>query len=169
MYLWWRYSNGKLGHLVVSSAACVVRVIFGDSGLFLYLCYVFRALINSPVCWFCTSALGLVLIQICDSELLSCPKMTMHTNMLMYYDSTRQDCTQIITPMVYVTHLLRTVVSQEFISDQTSIMISLTHRKCRDVSMYNFTTTGKQRKGSGYEALRITANQRCSSHRRLMQ
>ena len=33
--------------------------------LLLYLCYVFRALINSLVCWFCTSALGLVLFQIC--------------------------------------------------------------------------------------------------------
>ena len=32
--------------------------------LLLYLCYVFRALINSLVCWFCTSALGLVLFQI---------------------------------------------------------------------------------------------------------
>ena len=33
--------------------------------LLLYLCYVFRALINSLVCWYCTSALGLVLFQIC--------------------------------------------------------------------------------------------------------
>ena len=33
----------------------------------LYLCYVFRALITSLVCWFCTSALGLVLFQICDN------------------------------------------------------------------------------------------------------
>ena len=33
--------------------------------LLLYLCYVFRTLINSLVCWFCTSALGLVLFQIC--------------------------------------------------------------------------------------------------------
>ena len=32
--------------------------------LLLYLCYVFRALINSLVCWFCTSALDLVLFQI---------------------------------------------------------------------------------------------------------
>ena len=31
---------------------------------FLYLCCVFRALINSLVCWFCTSALGFVLFQI---------------------------------------------------------------------------------------------------------
>ena len=29
-----------------------------------YLCYIFRALINSLVCWFCTSALDLVLFQI---------------------------------------------------------------------------------------------------------
>ena len=32
--------------------------------LFLCLCDVFRALINSLVCWFCTSALSLVLFQI---------------------------------------------------------------------------------------------------------
>ena len=34
--------------------------------LLLYLCYVFRALIISPVCRFCTSALGFVLFQICS-------------------------------------------------------------------------------------------------------
>ena len=34
-------------------------------GSLLCLCDVFRALINSLVCWFCTSALGLVLFQIC--------------------------------------------------------------------------------------------------------
>ena len=32
--------------------------------LLLYLCYVFRALINSLVCCFCTSALARVLVQI---------------------------------------------------------------------------------------------------------
>ena len=32
--------------------------------LLLYFCYVFPALINSSVCWFCTSALGFVLFQI---------------------------------------------------------------------------------------------------------
>jgi len=32
--------------------------------LLLYLCYVFRALVNSPVSWFCTSTLYLVLFQI---------------------------------------------------------------------------------------------------------
>ena len=26
--------------------------------LLLYLCYVFRTLINSPVCWFCMTAFG---------------------------------------------------------------------------------------------------------------
>ena len=31
----------------------------------LYLCYVFQALINSLGCWFCTSALGLILFQTC--------------------------------------------------------------------------------------------------------
>ena len=33
--------------------------------LFLYLCYVIRVLVNSLVCWFCISALGLILFQIC--------------------------------------------------------------------------------------------------------
>ena len=33
-------------------------------GSLLYLCYVFRALINSLVFWFCASALGLVLFHI---------------------------------------------------------------------------------------------------------
>ena len=36
--------------------------------LLLRLCDVFRARINSLVCWFCTSALGLVLFQIDDDE-----------------------------------------------------------------------------------------------------
>ena len=36
--------------------------------LLLYLCYVFRALINSLVCWFCTSALSLVLFQFCSLQ-----------------------------------------------------------------------------------------------------
>ena len=34
--------------------------------LLVCLCDAFRALINSRVCWFWTSALGLVLFQICD-------------------------------------------------------------------------------------------------------
>ena len=34
---------------------------------FLLLCYVFQALINSLVCWFCTGTLGLVLVQIQNS------------------------------------------------------------------------------------------------------
>ena len=36
--------------------------------LLLYLCYVFRALINSLVCSFCTSALGLVLFPNCEGH-----------------------------------------------------------------------------------------------------
>ena len=51
--------------------------------LLLYLCYVFRALINSLVCGFCTSALGLVLFQICvkvgstdEIQLLNCGLVT---------------------------------------------------------------------------------------------
>ena len=37
------------------------------TSLLLYLCYIFQALINSLVCWFCTSALDLVRFQICFS------------------------------------------------------------------------------------------------------
>ena len=35
--------------------------------LLLYWCYVFQVLINSLVCWFCMSTLGLVLFQVCMS------------------------------------------------------------------------------------------------------
>ena len=54
----------ELIHLVLHEYQ--VRVTVGDSdmSLLLYLCYVFGALINSLVRWFCTSALGLVLFQI---------------------------------------------------------------------------------------------------------
>ena len=38
------------------------------TSLLMYLCKVFRALINSLVCWFCTSVLGLVLFQICNNN-----------------------------------------------------------------------------------------------------
>ena len=34
----------------------------------LHLCYVFRALINSLVCWLCTSALGFILFQIYNTH-----------------------------------------------------------------------------------------------------
>ena len=47
---------------------CQVRVTVGDSSLLLYLCYVFQALINSFVYWFCMSTLGLILIQICHMK-----------------------------------------------------------------------------------------------------
>ena len=33
--------------------------------LLLYLCYVLQVLINSLMCWFCTSILGLILFQVC--------------------------------------------------------------------------------------------------------
>ena len=48
MYLWW-----SLYTLLLDEA----------NSLLLYLCYVFQALINSLVCWSCTSALGLVLFH----------------------------------------------------------------------------------------------------------
>ena len=53
--------------------ACHVRVTVGDSGLrCLCLCDVFRGLINSLVCCFCTSALGLVLFQIVKNQRSVC-------------------------------------------------------------------------------------------------
>ena len=50
-------------------APCITRMPGESYGrrlrsLFLRLCYVFRALITSLVCWFCTSALDLVLFLI---------------------------------------------------------------------------------------------------------
>ena len=49
---------------LVSTRMPVKRYLRRLTSLLLYLCYVFRALINSLVCWFYTSALGLVLFQI---------------------------------------------------------------------------------------------------------
>ena len=50
-----------------------MRVTVGDSGLCcLCLCDVFRWLINSLVCCFCTSALGLVLFQIVENQRSVC-------------------------------------------------------------------------------------------------
>ena len=58
MHLW---QSLRTLHLHASQA----RVVVGDSAsLLLYLCCVFQALINSLACWFCTSALGLVLFLI---------------------------------------------------------------------------------------------------------
>ena len=42
----------------------------------LYLCYVHWTLINSLVCWFCMSALGLVLFQISDICVRCCYSVT---------------------------------------------------------------------------------------------
>ena len=44
MHLWWSLCTLYL-------LACQVRVTVGDSGLCCCTCYVFRALINSLVCW----------------------------------------------------------------------------------------------------------------------
>ena len=47
---------------------CIFTCMSGENrrlrSLLLFLCYVFRALINSLVCWFCTSTLGLFLFHI---------------------------------------------------------------------------------------------------------
>ena len=56
MYLWWSLCALYLH-------ACQVRYCRWLRFLLLYLC-VFQALINSIVCWFCTSTLGPVLFQI---------------------------------------------------------------------------------------------------------
>ena len=48
------------------------------------LCYVFRALINSLVCWFCTSAVGLILFQI------SVLKTLHQVEMLLYVQRNRR-------------------------------------------------------------------------------
>ena len=55
--LWWSLCTCYL-------LACQVRITVGDSGLCCFcFCDVFRVQINSLVCWFCTSALGLVLFH----------------------------------------------------------------------------------------------------------
>ena len=48
---WGRTSGGVYVPLYLH--ACQVKVTVGDSGLCCCTCYVFRALINSLVCWFC--------------------------------------------------------------------------------------------------------------------
>ena len=59
MHLWWSLCTLYLH-------ACQVTVTIGSRlrSLLLYLCYVFQALINYLVCWFCMSTLGLLLFQI---------------------------------------------------------------------------------------------------------
>ena len=59
MYLWW--SSCTLYLLARQTRVTIYKRL---RSLLLCLCDVFRALINSLVCWFCTSALGLVLLQI---------------------------------------------------------------------------------------------------------
>ena len=77
MYFWWSLCSLYLH-------ACQVRVPLMEfmylvfirmqgeiyrrrlKSLLLYMCYVFRALIIYLVCWFCTSALGLILFEIFD-------------------------------------------------------------------------------------------------------
>ena len=60
----------RLNAPLVEFTYLVFTCMPGDSyrrrlqSLLLCLCYVFRALINSLVCWFCTSTPGLVLFQI---------------------------------------------------------------------------------------------------------
>ena len=62
----WGCTSGGVHVPCVYLLACQVRVTENDSGLCccVCMCYVFRALINSLVCWFCTGALGIVLFQI---------------------------------------------------------------------------------------------------------
>ena len=58
-----RYFHNIQYPQLLAGVACQVRVTVGDSGL-CCLFDGFQALINSFVCGFCTSALGLVLFQI---------------------------------------------------------------------------------------------------------
>ena len=63
VYLWWSLCPLRLH-------ACLVRVTVGDSGLSCCACV--NGILNAnwlQVCWFCTSALGLVLFQICNISL----------------------------------------------------------------------------------------------------
>ena len=67
MYLWWSLCTSYLH-------ACQMRVTVGDSGLCCCACVAyFEHLFNSLVCWFRTSALGLVLFQIWINEISKLP------------------------------------------------------------------------------------------------
>ena len=65
------------------------------------LCDVFRELITSPVCWFCTSSLGLVLFQIVS---------TFNLNWLCYYrllmeENWQLQCRLLILGLKWYTHV----------------------------------------------------------------
>ena len=68
LHFYWSFSSDTMA---VKGLIWIYTRVPGESyrrrfgSLLLYLCYVFRALINSLACWLCTSALGLVLFQIC--------------------------------------------------------------------------------------------------------
>ena len=55
-----RYINSSRGHMPGESIRRWLR------SLLLYLCYIFLALINSLVCWFCMSTLGFILFHFCN-------------------------------------------------------------------------------------------------------
>ena len=91
MYLWWRLCTLYLEDvLLVKLMYLVFTRMPGESyrrwlrSLLLCLCYVFRALINSLVCWFCTSAVGLILFQI------SVLKTLHQTEVLLYVHRNRR-------------------------------------------------------------------------------
>ena len=63
--LWWNLCTLYLH-------TCQVSYCRWLRSLLLYLCYVFWALINSLACWFCTSALSLILFQMPDKLACIC-------------------------------------------------------------------------------------------------
>ena len=67
MSLWWSLCTLYL-HM------CQVRVILGDSGLCCICVTPFKTLMNSLVCWFCRSALGLILFQVYKQQPLKLGK-----------------------------------------------------------------------------------------------
>ena len=122
--------------------------------LLLYLCYVFRALVNSLVrCWFCTSALGLDLFQISnytqtdrsDHNCFQSMPGSHHFNTLLSGTSllgemiTNQGISLLLTAklwntcLTYCCHHIRTFSSANFcpsslsLSLSVSLSLSLTH------------------------------------------
>ena len=66
-----RYINFTRG----ASSSCIYTHARWLGSLLSCMCDVFRVLINSLVCWFCTSTLGLVLFKIC-SHYTACSRIT---------------------------------------------------------------------------------------------
>ena len=90
--LWWNLCTLYLH-------ACQVSYHRQLRSLFLYLCDIFWALINSLVCWVCTSTLGLVLFQIFTVIIVLSKR---HDNDVTWQNDTTVKCT-LLSVWMYTT------------------------------------------------------------------